>query len=103
MKSQLLFVLVGIATVAATGTVEAASAYGRITFVGAVVRAGCDSSLPPLGMQGGVGSCGASGSARTVYMEQTGRAITGSGVAMLDYFVDRPGGGRKVLVTREYR
>lgn len=103
MKSQLLFAVAGIATFAAAVAVHAESAYGRITFVGAVVGQGCSSSLSPVGVQGGMGSCGTSSSARAVYAEQTGRAIAGSGVAMLDYFVDRQGGGRKVLVTREYR
>jgi hypothetical protein len=40
---------------------------------------------------------------RAVYVEQTSMATDQTGVAMLDYFADRPDGGRKAVVTRQYR
>ena len=46
--------------------------------------------------------CGA-GASRAVYAESVTRARQASGMAMLDYFVARPDGVSKYVVTREYR
>lgn len=96
-------IVVGLAAVAVASAVHAGGAYGRITFVGSIVTDACSTGLPPLGVQGGIGRCGASPSSRAMYVEQMSVATANSGVAVLDYFVDRPGGGRKMIATRQYR
>ncbi|AIF46145.1 hypothetical protein [Dyella japonica] len=103
MKHFGLLVVFGIATDAVAGISHADDAYARISFVGSVVNSACSSGVPPLGVQGGVGGCGALPSARAVYVEQMGMATGHSGIAMLDYFVGRADGGRKFVVTRQYR
>jgi len=102
MKRLGLFVIVGIAASMAVGPVRAGGGDARLSFVGAVVTEGCNSSQPLLGAQGAVGGCGVTPSARAVYQEHTGQASDRSGIAMLDYFADRAGGGRKMVVTRQY-
>ena len=90
---------VAFALCAAAGSVSAQNAYARIAFSGNIVNSACDTSLPTLGVQDGVGRCGDVRNG-AVYVEQIAMARQGSGVAMLDYFADRSG---KYVVTREYR
>ncbi|QNK03194.1 hypothetical protein [Dyella telluris] len=103
MKHFGQLVVLGVAACAAAGSSHAGEAYGRIVFVGSVVNPACSSGLPPLGVQGGIGACGAPASSHAVYVEQMGMASGHSGIAMLDYFVDRAGGRRTMVVTRQYR
>ncbi|ULU25856.1 hypothetical protein [Dyella terrae] len=108
MKRIGLWFAMGTLAVMATNAVGANAsganeATGRLGFVGAVVNEGCSSSTPLLGVRGGMGSCGPSGLTHAVFAEQTGMASDHTGIAMLDYFVDRADGDRKMLVTRQYR
>jgi hypothetical protein len=76
--------------------------YAHLIFTGRIVQEACSSGPAPLGTTAGEHSCG-SGSSRAVYTENTAIARNTTGVAMLDYFADRPDGGRKLVVTRQYR
>ena len=92
----------GVTAFVAMSAASAQEGYARLSFTGSVVQEACNAGLAPLGAQGGDKSCG-SGSARAVYTENTASAQHATGVAMLDYFADRPYGGRKYVVTRQYR
>ena len=76
--------------------------YAHLIFTGRVVQGACSSGLAPLGTSGLERSCG-SGSSRAAFVENTAIARDATGVAMLDYFAERPDGGRKLVVTRQYR
>jgi len=93
--------VVGVATFVAVSAASAQDGYARLSFTGSVVQEACHAGAP-LGVQGSERSCG-SGSSRAIYTENTATAQHATGVAMLDYFADRPDGGRKVVVTRQYR
>jgi hypothetical protein len=93
--------VVGVATFVTASAASAQDGYARLSFTGSVVQEACDTGAP-LSAQGGDRSCG-SGSSRAAYTENTASAQHATGVAMLDYFADRPDGGRKVVVTRQYR
>ena len=92
----------GAAAFTAMGAASAQEGYAQLSFTGGVVQEACNAGLPPIGATGGDRSCG-SGSSRAVYTENTANAQHATGIAMLDYFVDRPDGGRKYVVTRQYR
>lgn len=100
MKTNRWLAAAGVATFMAMGAASAQEGYTQLTFTGAVVQEACNPGAP-LGARASVRSCG-SGSTRSVYTENTANAQHATGVAMLDYFVDRPDGGRKVVVTRQY-
>ena len=101
MKSNRWLAIAGVATFVAMSAASAQDGYAHLSFIGSVVQEACNAGAP-LGTQGGERSCG-SGSSRAVYTESTATAQHATGVAMLDYFVDRPDGGRKYVVTRQYR
>lgn len=103
MKSKYLLAITGLATFFAAESIRAQDAYGRMVFTGNIVQSACSSNLPPLGMQGGVGSCGRGSALQAVYAEQVATPRSGTGIAMLDYFADRPDGGQKYVATRQYR
>lgn len=103
MKRISLLGVMGAASLMAAPAAVASGGYARIVFTGAVVNDACPSGTPLIGPRGGMGVCTLAGAARAVYVEQTSMASDYSGVAMLDYFVERPGGGRKLVVTRQYR
>jgi type 1 fimbria pilin len=103
MKSKYLLAIIGLAMFFAAESINAQNADGRISFVGTIVQGACSSSLPPLGLQGGMGSCGSDSAARAIYVEHTASPQSATGIAMLDYFAGRPDGGRKVVLTRQYR
>ncbi|KLD64444.1 hypothetical protein Y882_07120 [Dyella japonica DSM 16301] len=92
--------LAGVATWVAMGAASAHEGYAQLAFIGAVVQEACNPGAP-VGAPGRVRSCG-SGSSRAVYTENTATAQDATGVAMLDYFVDRHDGGHKYVVTRQY-
>lgn len=102
MNTNRWLAIAGLATCVAASGASAQEGYAHLAFVGAVVQEACSSALAPLGAQGGESRCG-SGRSRAVYAENTATAQHATGIAMLDYFVDRPDGGRKVVVTRQYR
>ncbi len=103
MKRISLLGVMGAASLMAAPAAGASDAYARIVFTGALVNDACSSSMPLAGTREGIGRCAVAGATRAVYVEQTNTASDHSGVAMLDYFVERPGGGRKLVVTRQYR
>jgi type 1 fimbria pilin len=103
MKSKYLLAITGLATFFAAQSISAQDAYGRMTFIGNVVQSACSSNLPPVGMQGGMGSCSLGSALQAVYAEQVAPPRWDTGIAMLDYFADRPDGGQKYVATRQYR
>jgi hypothetical protein len=103
MKSKYLLAITGLAMFFASESINAQGGYGRITFVGSVVQSACNSSLPPLAMQGGMGRCASGSAVRVAYAEHVATAPSATGIAMLDYFAERSDGGRKYMVTRQYR
>ena len=86
----------------AAATAAAQEGYAHLIFSGRIVQEACSSGVAPLGINGAEASCG-NGSSRAAYVENTAIARDTTGVAMLDYFADRPDGGSKVVVTRQYR
>lgn len=96
-----LVLLIAIAMTAAAGTASA-NGDAMITFVGRIVQEACTAAQPPLGMQGGGERHCGTRSAGAVYMEKTVVAHSATGVAMLDYFADRPDRASKYVVTRQF-
>nr|WP_199045211.1 hypothetical protein [Dyella sp. ASV24] len=108
MKRIGLGFVMGTLAVVATNAVGANAmganeATGHLRFVGVVLNEACSSSAPLPGMRGGMGSCEVAGVTHAVFAEQSSTASDHTGIAMLDYFVDRGDGGRKMLVMRQYR
>lgn len=108
MKRKYLLIAVAMATcfVAQASSATPASgsdgSMGRLDFTGRIVNSACSSSLPPLGVQGGMGRCGTAIRIDAAYVEHE-RAVTGSsGIDMLDYFAGRADGGSKRVLTRQY-
>jgi succinate dehydrogenase/fumarate reductase flavoprotein subunit len=102
MNRNTLIVAAGLAACVATTAAAAQEGYAHLIFSGHVVQEACSTGLAPLGINGAEASCG-SGSSRAAFVEHTAIARDTTGVAMLDYFADRPDGGRKFVVTRQYR
>lgn len=102
MNRNRLLAAAGLATCVIASTAAAQEGYAHLIFSGRVVQEACSSGLAPLVTRGGERSCG-SGSSRAAFVENTAIARDATGVAMLDYFADRPDGGRKLVVTRQYR
>ncbi|MGO4504976.1 MULTISPECIES: hypothetical protein [unclassified Dyella] len=102
MNTNRLMATAGLAACVAATTATAQEGYAHLIFSGRVVQEACSSGLAPLGTNGAEASCG-SGSSRAAFVENTAIARNTTGVAMLDYFADRPDGGRKLVVTRQYR
>lgn len=98
MKRLVLLVAI---TMAATAGTASANSEAMITFVGSIVQEACTAAQPPRVMQSGERHCGTR-AAGAVYMERTVVAHGATGVAMLDYFVDRPDGASKYVVTRQF-
>lgn len=108
MKRIGLWFAMGTLAMVATNAVGASATganevTGHLRFVGSVFNEACSSSSPLPGMRGGMGSCGVAGMTHAVFAEQTSAAHDQTGIAMLDYFVDRGDSGRKMLVMRQYR
>lgn len=108
MKRKYLLIIVAMATCVVAQTSMAGSASGsdgslsRLSFTGRIVNGACSSSMPPLGVQGGMGSCGTALRTDAAYIEHA-QAVTGSsGIDMLDYFAGRADGGSKRVLTRQY-
>lgn len=102
MNRNRLIAAAGLAACMVATTAGAQEGYAHLYFTGRIVQQACSSGLAPLGSNGGDRSCGR-GSSRAAYVENTATARHATGVAMLDYFADRPDGGRKLVVTRQYR
>lgn len=102
MNRNKRIVAAGLAACVAATTAAAQEGDAHLIFSGRVVQEACSSGLAPLGINGAEASCG-SGSSRAAFVENSAIARGTTGVAMLDYFADRPDGGRKLVVTRQYR
>lgn len=101
MDKKRLMAAAGLVACMAMGTAVAQEGEAHLVFSGRIVQDACSSGREPA-TQGGERSCG-KGSTRAAFVENTAIARNATGVAMLDYFADRPDGGRKLVVTRQYR
>lgn len=99
MNRKLLLIVVALASASAA---HAQSSESQLSFSGRIVQQACNPGSPLNGLSGGMAGCGA-GVTRALYAESVAGVQHATGVAMLDYFVERQDGGSKYVVMREYR
>jgi len=98
MNRKLLLLVVALSS---AGAAHAQTALSQLTFEGEIVSGACNPAQPSLGAQGGMGRCG-NAAVGAIYAEHTSTPVRATGIAMLDYFAERPDGGQKYVVTRQY-
>jgi len=88
-------------------TLAASSLADSLTFEGMIVEPSCDAVPSSPQVPAGYQYCPSFGGAAqvmatSVYSQQMSKLPSHSDIALLDHFAQRPDGGTKYLVTRDY-